>query len=153
MQAAVTQTIPLSDYENPRIASSVLLKSSKDAYKGNPAIPDKPVPLSLFLAEAKLLTVSTESGLGREEGVVGVGCELLTCPYLLKVQARQPRDQRSALRSRISEQGRLGLIKRSFLYSPTRSCRLHQSPVYERGIHCPLSLSMLVCNVDRFMIC
>ena len=31
---------------------------------------------------------------------VGVGRELLTCPYPLKVQTRPPRDQSLALRSR-----------------------------------------------------
>ena len=39
---------------------------------------------------------------------VGVGEELFTCPYPLKVQACPPRDQRPALQSRVSGQEEKG---------------------------------------------
>ena len=48
--------------------------------------------------------------------IKGVGRELLTCPYPLKVQACPPRDQRPAAQSRVS--GQRIKIKIHLLYIP-----------------------------------
>ena len=41
---------------------------------------------------------------------LGVGAELLTCPYPLKIQARPPRNQRPAIRCKVSGRGGGGAV-------------------------------------------
>ena len=47
----------------------------------------------------------------------GGGGELLTCPYPLKVQVRPPRDQRLAIRSKVSGQGNSQATSSSLIFT------------------------------------